>query len=104
MTLAMTRPFKHPKTGVYWLRRVVPASLRAAVGKRELKVTLGTKDPREAKTKATAVATRFDAILEAARTGGDRLTERDIQALCGEWYRSECATWGDDPSNFGDID
>jgi hypothetical protein len=49
MPLAMSRPWKHPKSGVYWLRRAVPADLRRLVGKREEKQTLGTKDPAEAK-------------------------------------------------------
>lgn len=45
----MARPWKHPKTGIYWLRRAVPADLRAAVGKREEKQSLGTKDPAQAR-------------------------------------------------------
>jgi hypothetical protein len=45
----MSRPWKHPKSGVYWLRRAVPADLRRLVGKCEVKQTLGTKDPAEAK-------------------------------------------------------
>lgn len=28
MVLSMARPFKHPKTGVYWFRRAVPKDLR----------------------------------------------------------------------------
>lgn len=49
MALAMARPWKHPKTGIYWLRRGVPAELRNAVGKREEKTSLKTRDPAEAK-------------------------------------------------------
>jgi integrase len=104
MSLAMIRPFKHPKTGVYWLRKVVPAPLRTAVGKRELIKSLGTKDPREAKGRAGPVGERFEAIIAAAQIGGDRLTQREIDAMCGEWYRAESATWGDDPGSFGDLD
>src|SRR5262249_9166316 len=104
MALAMTRPFKHPKTGTYWVRKVVPEGLRTIVGRRELKATLGTKDPRDAKVKAAAVIDRFEAIITAARSGGNKLTERDIAALCGEWYRDQCAVWGDDPSFAGDLD
>jgi hypothetical protein len=72
MALAMTRPYKHSKTGVYWLRKVVPEVLRAAIGKRELVQSLGTKDPKEARAKAPAVIAAFEAVLEAARAGGDR--------------------------------
>jgi hypothetical protein len=35
MALAMARPWKHPQTGIYWLRKRVPDDLRAAVGKLE---------------------------------------------------------------------
>jgi hypothetical protein len=40
MLLAMSRPWKHPNSGVYWLRRGVPEDLRALVGKREEKRSL----------------------------------------------------------------
>jgi hypothetical protein len=49
MVLAMSRPWKHPKTGIYWLRKGVPDDLRAAVCKREEKFSLKTRDPVEAK-------------------------------------------------------
>ena len=50
MALAMARPRKHPKTGVYWLRKRVPDDLRARIRKREEKLTLKTRDPAEACT------------------------------------------------------
>ena len=49
MVLAMSRPWKHPKSGIYWLRKAVPDDLRASVGKREIKFSLKTSDPVEAK-------------------------------------------------------
>jgi hypothetical protein len=54
----MARPWKHPKSGIYWLRKGVPADLRVALGKREEKFGLGTRDPSEAK--------------DAGRARGDR--------------------------------
>jgi hypothetical protein len=44
MALAMSRPHKHPKTGVYWIRKRVPADLVPVVGKAEVTRSLGTKD------------------------------------------------------------
>ena len=41
--LSMTLPYRHPKTGMWWVRKTVPQALRAAVGRRELKKSLGTK-------------------------------------------------------------
>ena len=49
MPLAVSRPLKHPKSGVYWLRKGVPEDLRKLVGKREEKRSLQTRDPAEAK-------------------------------------------------------
>jgi uncharacterized protein DUF6538 len=49
MALSMPRPWKHPKTGIYWLRRGVPDALRLIIGKREVKLGLKTKDPETAK-------------------------------------------------------
>ena len=43
MALMTTRPFKHPKTGIYYLRRAVPADLLSHIGKREEKESLGTR-------------------------------------------------------------
>jgi hypothetical protein len=36
----MSRPQKHPSSGVYWLRKGVPKDLRGLVGKREEKRSL----------------------------------------------------------------
>lgn len=49
MVLLMSRPWKHPDSGYYWFRRRVPDELRALVGKREERYSLGTRDPSEAK-------------------------------------------------------
>ncbi len=49
MPLAMARPWKHPQTGIYWLRKRMPERLRIIVGKTEEKFSLKTRDPDEAK-------------------------------------------------------
>jgi hypothetical protein len=36
-------------TGIYWFRKRVPKELRALLGKTEVKQSLGTRDPSEAK-------------------------------------------------------
>lgn len=66
MVLRMSRPFKHPKTGVYYYRRAVPPQLRAAIGKSELKESLATKDPGEAKARYAPVAAKYEALLAQA--------------------------------------
>jgi hypothetical protein len=47
--LSQWPPWKHPKTGMHWLRKRVPGDLQSLFGKRKEKVTLKTRDPAEAK-------------------------------------------------------
>lgn len=49
MGVKMATPFKHPRTGVYYLRRAVPKDIQEALGKTEYLKSLGTKDERQAK-------------------------------------------------------
>jgi integrase len=69
MALSMSRPFKHPDTGMYWLRKRVPDDLKAVIGKSEVKKTLGTKDPLEAKRLHTAALAEIEAEWAALRKG-----------------------------------
>ena len=90
----MTRPTKHPKSGVYRIRMAVPMHLRSIVKRAhgrsaELVESLGTKDPGEAKRLATPVIEKFSTWLRAAEAehSGEQvyLTDREIAALCGRW-------------------
>lgn len=82
MPLAMSRPWKHPDSGVYWLRE--PEDLRALVGKREEKRSLQTRDPQEAKRRHT------EALAELENRWGESLqrprnrsmSARPINLLC----------------------
>jgi integrase len=65
----MSRPWKHPKTGVYYYRKVVPQAMRQLVGLVEVRKTLGTKDPRRAALRFTEVAAQVAAEWEALRRG-----------------------------------
>ena len=51
MVLAMSRPWKHPKSGIYWLRKRVPTNLRLMLGKTEARRSLRTRDLNEAKVR-----------------------------------------------------
>jgi hypothetical protein len=44
MALSMSRPWKHPITG-FIVFEAVPEDLRSLIGKREIKLSLGTKIP-----------------------------------------------------------
>ncbi|MBR0991027.1 site-specific integrase [Bradyrhizobium japonicum] len=67
MVLSMSRPWKHPVTGVYYFRKIVPAGVRALVGKREWKISLATKDPDEARSKHAVEAVRVSQELTVLR-------------------------------------
>ena len=47
----MAQPYKHPKSGIFQLRRKVPDDLRQALARREYKRSLDTRDPTEAKAR-----------------------------------------------------
>jgi hypothetical protein len=98
MALAMARPWKHPKTGVYWLRKGVPEDLRALVGKREEKRSLGTKDPAEAKRLHATALAEVEVRWTSLRAGPRTLTEREAHKLAAEYYGRWLALYRDNPS------
>lgn len=64
----MATPFADPRTGQLYFRRAVPEALRAAFdGKAQVKVTLRTKDPVEAKIAFARENARFEEQLADAR-------------------------------------
>jgi integrase len=83
----MPSPYKHPRTGVYYLRKGVPAELRPLVGKSELKRSLHTKDTSEAKRRAARVLAEFDRTLERARRGEVHFSGEDADAIGVEQRR-----------------
>jgi integrase len=84
----MATPFKHPKTGVYYIRRAVPEELREVIGKAEYKKSLGTKDPSEAKKKFPAALHESEAAFARARNSRDAvdvLTDTQIKEVGDAW-------------------
>lgn len=100
MALPMTRPTKHPKTGVYQIRKRVPADLQGIIGKRERIISLGTKDPEKAALEGPRVVRKIDVEFATARAALGpvrRLTNREVIAFCGDFYREMIAHFEDDP-------
>ncbi|MGE5387637.1 MAG: DUF6538 domain-containing protein, partial [Hyphomicrobiales bacterium] len=77
MALAMARPWKHPKTGIYWLRKRVPDELRSLLGKREEKRSLGTRDPEQAKRRHAQALAELEDRWANLQAGPTTLTERE---------------------------
>lgn len=96
----MAQPFKHPVTGIFYIRRKVPKALQGALT-REYKRSLGTRDPEEAR-RAFALAyeesEQVFALARAQAQGLQMLTARDLQILAGRWFDkalSEAEATGD---------
>lgn len=81
MVLSMSRPWKHPVTGVYYLRKVVPADLRAQVGKSVWKKSLDTKDEDEARLKHAALAVEVLAEISERRRRNRALSAPPLAEL-----------------------
>ena len=70
------------RNGVLYFRKVVPLALRAIVGKRELLVSLRTKDREQAKRNLHRAALEADAVLAAARR---QLGQQTPELLAERW-------------------
>jgi len=64
--VAMSSPWKDPRTGIYHIRRGIPVELREQLG-REYKRSLGTKDPTEAKSLFAIALVECDRVFDEAR-------------------------------------
>ena len=68
MVLQMTRPYKHPRTGVYYFRQRTPSDLRTVLGDKIVSSSLRTKDPAEAKLRHPVIAQEQAIIWERHQT------------------------------------
>jgi len=98
MALAMSRPWKHPKTGICWLRKRVPDDLQKLVGKREEKQSLGTRDPTEAKRKHLTMLSAVEERWANLQAGPRTLTEREAHDIAQHAYDYWLKTHRDNPS------
>jgi integrase len=111
MPLKMVEPTKHSRSGVYRVRLTVPENLREAAFRlygvrREFTENLGTKDKREALALAPAALGTIQAKLEAIRAAhegkGRTLSNRQVRAVVGEWYKAEVRAYEDNPGSAED--
>ena len=86
MPLMTSRAWKHPKSGVYWFRKVVPAELRSVVGKREEKFSLGTKDPTLAKQRHLEASVAVDQRWARLREKPERLKPDEANRIAQRVY------------------
>ena len=100
MVLRMARPVRHPTTGIYQFRKRVPDALRPVLGKREEKISLGTRDPSEAKEAHARVTAEVEARWRQLSAGVQTLSQREAEAVAGEIYRSMIADHEDNPGRL----
>lgn len=100
MPSAMSRPWKHPKAGIYQLRKAVPEDLRKIVGKREEKVSLQTRDPGEAKQCFAKALAEVETRWANLRTGPKLRTEREAHELAVVAYDQWLQMYRDNPSQL----
>jgi hypothetical protein len=65
---------------------VVPQELRPLIGQGELKRSLKTKDPTEARQFAPTVIAELEQIVTSARMG-QQYSRTDVDALANEYFR-----------------
>ena len=70
MALAMSRPWKHPKTGIFWLRKRGPADVESLTGRKLITKSLQTRDPDEAKRAHSELLLELEAQWESMRRDG----------------------------------
>ena len=99
MALAMARPWKHPKTGIFWLRKRIPDDLRPLLGKREEKQSLGTRDPNEAKRVHAQALAELGERWANLRSGPRALSEREAHELVAPAYEWWVNAHRDNPSD-----
>ena len=114
MVLPMPSPYKHPSTGIYWLKQRVPARLAAAARGATvtvtvdevpysvklgdyIKVSLRTKDAAIAKLRGHEVEAEFNRVWLSFESGPVSLTLKQITALAGEMYHAIRQVLEDDP-------
>lgn len=87
----MSSPFKHPNSGIYYLKKGVPKRLVSIIGKAVFKQSLNTKDLREAKRLIIPLLADVDHQIELAELKLNGITShelslRDCQVLANRWY------------------
>jgi len=114
--LAMPRPWKDPKTGVWHLRQRTPSHLldklkgsfvtlpvagqqcRVKIGD-AVQVSLRTKDPTEAKNRHALADTALRSFWSNAEAGPIDLTHKQVVALSGTIYRDWVEACEEEPGS-----
>jgi integrase len=96
----MASPWPHPQNGIFYARLWVPVDLKQILKKNEVRRSLRTKDPQEAKRRFKQAVADIEAEWERLRAAGQfviadeavpeprAISQREAHALAGEFYRT----------------
>jgi hypothetical protein len=93
----MARPYKHPRTGVYYFRQRVPTDLRRLLGDKIVSRSLHTKDKEQAKVRNAVEVQKQAMVWERHRKQPEPLPHAQIVALSGILYREVMAALALEP-------
>jgi integrase len=119
MVLQMARPWKHPDSGIYYVRQRIPTNVQAIARSRQIslpkeagggnirvgstghhvKTSLRTRDPREAKQRNASALAHLETVWRGLLDGPQQLTHRQLTAYAGEVYRRAKARWEEEPGS-----
>lgn len=107
MVLSMPRPYKHPKTGVYWYRQRTPAVIRAVAAGKSVIITIDGRisQPKIGATVQVSLGTKdvaqsqFEQVWLSFSNAPVKLSLRQIVALAGEVYRAWKLMLEDEPGS-----
>lgn len=102
----MTKPWKHPRSGIFYLRREVPEDIRQIIGKREWKVSLRTRDFATARPRFASELIRCEDIFFAAReqlAGRPRVLASDAPKLADRWAQAVLESWESKSEDLTDF-
>jgi hypothetical protein len=91
--------WKNPRSENPWFRRRVPAEVVAFMGRREIKFSLGTSDPKLAQIRCMEENVKLERTWHEHVHGKTctKLSQRQLVAMAGEFYREMVAAHRDNP-------
>lgn len=104
MGLRMIEPWENPRSDVYWFRRRIPVKLVGFMGRTELKFSLKTKNWDEAVLLCNEENLKLERMWYEHLHGRTHteLTQLQVAALAGEFYRETVAAHRDNPGKPSD--
>lgn len=78
---------KHRRSRHPWFRITVPADLRAVFGKREIKISLGDRNPAQAQIEQARLTAEYKAKFAAARAEATLSRSEKIEATIDRYFQ-----------------